>query len=106
MYLRLPGRFALLMRARHGMNGGAGETTMATYPILFNQTPDQLRRIGARGGRTRARNWHARQRAALAAAVPRVPPNQPPVETTPQAIASLDAQFPWLYRAEKRCGRR
>jgi len=32
---------------------------MNPYPILFNQSPDQLRRIGARGGRAHARNLAA-----------------------------------------------
>ena len=82
------------------------EKLMTVYPILFNQTPAQLRRIGARGGRARACNWRARQRASLAAAVPMVPQDQPLVETTAQASAALDAQFPWLYRAEKRSARR
>ena len=79
---------------------------MTAYPTLFNQTPDQLRRIGARGGRARGRNWRARQRQARAAAVPLVRPEVPPLETTAQAIATLDAQCPWLCRAEKRAPRR
>jgi hypothetical protein len=29
-------------------------------PYLFNQTIEQMRRIGARGGKTHARNWRAR----------------------------------------------
>ncbi|HUE04241.1 MAG TPA: hypothetical protein VMR62_32120 [Bryobacteraceae bacterium] len=37
---------------------------MTTYPILFDQTPDTLRRIGTRGGRADARNWRLRQRSA------------------------------------------
>lgn len=72
------------------------------YPILFNQTPDQLRRIGARGGRACARNRRARQRLATAAAVSIGPPDAPLVETTAQAIATLDALFPWLGQAERR----
>jgi hypothetical protein len=39
---------------------------MTTYPILFNQTPESLRRIGARGGRAHARNWRLHQRTASA----------------------------------------
>jgi hypothetical protein len=39
---------------------------MTHIPFLFNQTIEQMRRIGARGGRTHARNWQARQRAARA----------------------------------------
>ena len=74
---------------------------MNEIPILFNQTPDQLRRIGARGGRTHARNWRARQRTASVARSP-VGAALPPVQTTAQAIAALDAQFPWLCQAERR----
>ena len=34
---------------------------MTNYPyILFNQSPEQLRRIGARGGKAQARNRRAR----------------------------------------------
>jgi hypothetical protein len=37
---------------------------MTNYPyLLFNQTPEQLRRIGARGGNAQARNRRARQQA-------------------------------------------
>jgi hypothetical protein len=39
---------------------------MTTLPILFNQPPDSLRRIGARGDRDRARYWRLRQRTDLA----------------------------------------
>ena len=71
---------------------------MTEYPILlFNQTPESLRRIGARGGRTRARNWRARQRAAVVAPAPS--PTRLPRETTAQAIAVLEAKFPWLRPA-------
>ena len=81
------------------------DPTMTSYPILFNQTPDSLRRVGARGGRARARNWRARQQAAGAAAGPLVRPPQPPRETAAQAIAALDAQFPWLRRTAPRVAR-
>jgi hypothetical protein len=64
---------------------------MTHIPFLFNQTIEQMRRIGARGGRTHARNWQARQRAAGAGQR----------ETTTQAVAVLDAQFAWLRGAEK-----
>jgi hypothetical protein len=62
---------------------------------LFRQTPAQLRRIGARGGRACARNRRARVRAAAppqkaVTSVARLP------ETTAEAIATLDLQFPWL----------
>jgi hypothetical protein len=79
---------------------------MSAFPILFNQTPEQLRRIGTRGGRAQARNWRARQRANQAAGLPVAHPAVPSLETTAQAIATLDAQFPWLRQAEQRLPRR
>ena len=80
---------------------------MTTYPILFNLTLEQLRRIGARGGRTTARNRRARQRGTPAvAALPVAGPGVRPLETTAQAIATLDAQFPWLRQIERRVPRR
>ena len=75
---------------------------MTNYPyILFNKSPLQLRLIGARGGRVFGRNQRARialmptppQAATIRAA---------PAQTTADAIALLDAQFPWLRCAEKR----
>jgi len=48
---------------------------MTYIPYLFNQTTEQMRRIGARGGKTQARNRRARQRAAGAA--PRETPCRP-----------------------------
>src|ERR1700680_1894293 len=37
------------------------EDTMTDYPdVLFNKSPEQLRRLGARGGRAHARNQRAR----------------------------------------------
>ena len=80
---------------------------MTIYPILFNQTLEQLRRIGARGGRATARNRRARQRGTpAAAALPVAAPGACPLETTAQAIATLDAQFPWLRQIERRARRR
>jgi hypothetical protein len=55
----------------------------------------------ARGGRAHARN----QRACWALMPTRretVPPRVAPRETTAEAIAVFDAQFPWLRGAEKR----
>ena len=74
--------------------------------ILSNKTPQQLRLIGARGGKAFGRNERAR-RALLAAPAPTVPPPVPPCQTTAADIAVLDARFPWLRGAEKRqCARR
>ena len=75
---------------------------MTQFPyILFNQSPAQLRRIGARGGKAQARN----RRARLLNQAPALP--RPGVilvarpQTVVQSIAALDAQFPWLCGAEK-----
>lgn len=67
--------------------------------ILFNKTIDQCRRIGARGGRARARNLRLRRMAALTTASAPAPV----LETAADAIALLDRQFPWLIGAEKPC---
>ena len=76
---------------------------MTNYPyILFNQSPDQLRRIGARGGKARARNWRARLQTQAPARPPMVAAIDPLSETAAEAIMVLDAQFPWLCAAEKR----
>ena len=83
--------------------------TMADYShILFNKTPDQLRLLGARGGKAYGRNQRARR--ALAPPQPAsVARRSAPQETTPAAIAILDVQFPWLRGVENRvpgCNRR
>ena len=74
---------------------------MLPPPYLFNQTLQQLRQIGARGGRASGRTRRARRQAVLACQSERLPPAVP-TETAAQAIAALDAQFPWLRGAEKR----
>ena len=73
---------------------------MTHIPYLFNQSIEQMRRIGARGGRTHARNWRARQFAAMAGTREVPIPDTPPQETTLQAMAVLDTQFAWLRGAE------
>jgi|ERR1700687_1596875 len=70
--------------------------------ILFHQTHEQLRRIGARGGRATARNRRARRGIALTGRRNIAAPVPPDAETAAQAIAALDLQFPWLRGAEKR----
>jgi hypothetical protein len=69
--------------------------------ILFNKTLEQARRLGARGGRAYACNQRARK-ARMPPPLPRVPLCPSPRETTAEAIAVLDAQFPWLRDAGKR----
>jgi hypothetical protein len=69
--------------------------------ILFNKSLEQARRLGARGGRAHACNQRAR-RARMPEPLTIVPLRLAPRETTAEAIAALDAQFPWLRGAEKR----
>ena len=77
---------------------------MTNYPyIFFNQTPEQLQRIGARGGKAQARNRRARQQVQTP---PTPAPIAPPAQTAAQASRILDAQFPWLRGAEQRCAPR
>jgi hypothetical protein len=74
---------------------------MTSYPyVLFNKTPEQLRLIGARGGRAYGRNHRARH--ALMPPPPPASPRAEARETTIAAIAALDALFPWLRSAENR----
>jgi hypothetical protein len=73
---------------------------MNNYPYtLFNKSPEQLRRIGARGGKAHARNRRSRLMARAEAASPIAQELEPVEETPAQAIAALDAQFPWLRKA-------
>jgi hypothetical protein len=86
----------------------SGKDTMTNYPyILFNKSPLQLRDLGARGGRAYGRNLRARR--ALLTRMPLPPPPVSPCAapgpTAAEAVALLDAQFPWLRAAEKRAGR-
>jgi hypothetical protein len=75
---------------------------MPNYPhILFNKSPEELRRQGARGGRTSGRNNRARRALILTSHQP-TPPRATPTETTAEAIITLNALFPWLRAAEKR----
>jgi hypothetical protein len=78
------------------------EDTMSNYPLaLFNKSPMQLRLLGARGGRAFGRNQRAR-RALISMPPEAVPLRAAPPQTTAEAIAVLDTQFPWLRGAEKR----
>ena len=78
---------------------------MTEYPyILFNKSPEQLRQLGASGGRANARNQRARR--ALVATPPEVvPPPALPQQTTAEDIHLLDNQFPWLRSAERKRSR-
>jgi hypothetical protein len=89
-------------RLRLAWNSPTGIRTLHPY-TLFNKSPMQLRLIGARGGRTYARNLRARR--ALLQTPPEVAPLAPAApQTTAEAIAALDARFPWLRCAEQRRG--
>ena len=97
------GRIAFrLASVRHQSNEcGVRKTAMTDRLYTFNTSPEQLRRLGARGGRTYARNQRAR-RALLSTPPEVVPPRATPPATAAESIAVLDARFPWLRGAEKR----
>lgn len=79
--------------------------TVTEHPyILFNKTPEQLRWLGACGGRTFGRNQRVR-RSQGPTPPPAVPPRPVPQGTAAEAILVLDVQFPWLRGAEKPCNR-
>jgi hypothetical protein len=79
---------------------------MENIPTLFNKSIDELRRIGARGGPAHGRNCRARRQAALQSEPVMVVLPVLPEETTAQAIATLDGNFPWLRGAEWRAAHR
>ena len=69
---------------------------------LFNKKPEDMRRVGALGGRARARNLRLRK----ARQVPVIREiSRPRQETSGEAIRRIDALCPWLVGAE-RCGAR
>jgi hypothetical protein len=70
---------------------------------LFNKKPEDMRCVGALGGRARARNLWLRK--ARQAPVTRKF-NQPHSETTAEAIRRIDALCPWLVGAERCQARR
>jgi hypothetical protein len=76
------------------------ENTM-NYPYVFNKSPEQLRLLGARGGRAYGRNQRAR-RALLVTLPQAVPSRAVSSPTTSESIVALDELFPWLRGAEKR----
>jgi hypothetical protein len=70
--------------------------------ILFNKSPLQLRLLGGRGGKAFGRNQRLR-RALLPPPPPASAPRPAlPRQTTAEAVAALDARFPWLRGAERR----
>jgi hypothetical protein len=78
---------------------------MTQYPyILFNKSPEQLRRLGARGGKAYGRNQRIR-RALLPTPPLALPPRAVPQETVATAIHLLDTRFPWLRGAERQPSR-
>jgi hypothetical protein len=103
MYLYLGPIFHLLVARRRANECGVRKVTMNSNSyILFNKSREQVRLLGARGGRTFARNQRVRRRALVATP-------QPPMPSLPairipmaESIAMLDARFPWLRGVEKR----
>ena len=85
------------------LSGGTDDMNvfMTDIPILFNKRIEDLRHIGALGGRAYGRNCRARRRAAMQAEPVVVwRPVTVTEETTAQAIAKLEVQFPWLRGVE------
>ena len=76
---------------------------MTNHPyLLFNQSPEQLRRIGARGGKAQGRNRRMRLQLQVQAQPHTLAAIDSLAATAAHAITMLDAQFPWLSGAEKR----
>ena len=70
---------------------------------LFNKKPGDMRRVGALGGRARARNLRLRE----AGQVPVIrESSRPHEETAAEAIRRIDALCPWLVGVECREARR
>ena len=70
---------------------------------LFNKKPEDMRRIGALGGRARARNLRLRKACPVSVAREISRPHE---ETAAEAIRRIDALCPWLVGAERREERR
>ena len=81
---------------------GQESRSRTTHVYIFDTSPEQLRRLGARGGRAYGRNQRAR-RALLATRPEAVPPRAAPPATTAESIAILDARFPWLRERKSDC---
>jgi hypothetical protein len=96
--------FGLLVFS-HQSECGVRKALMTNYPhILFNKSPLELRLIGARGGKAFGRNQRIRRARIALMPTPTevVPLSDARTRSTAEAIALLDAQFPWLQCAEKR----
>jgi hypothetical protein len=70
---------------------------------LFNKTPEDMRRVGALGGRARARNLRLRKARQAPVARELSCPHE---ETAAEAIRRIDALCPWLVGVEHREARR
>jgi hypothetical protein len=70
---------------------------------LFNKKPADMRRVGAVGGRARARNLRLRKPCQVLASREISWPRE---ETTAEAIRCIDVLFPWLLGVERREARR
>lgn len=69
---------------------------------LFNKTREDMRRIGAIGGRTRGRNLRLRKVCPAPGACESSRPHE---ETAAEAIRRINSLCPWLVGAERREGR-
>jgi hypothetical protein len=85
-------------------NGPTGIRHVYPY-TLFNKSPLQLRRIGGLGGKAHGRNQRAR-RALMPTPPAATPLRSASRQSTAEAVAALDVQFPWLCGAEKRPSRK
>lgn len=70
---------------------------------LFNKKPEDMRRVGALGGRARARNLRLRK-ARQVLVIREI--SRPREETAGEAIRRIDAWCPWLVGAERCDARR
>ena len=74
---------------------------MSDHFYTFKTSPEQRRRVGARGGRAYGRNQRIRR--ALSGPPPETDPPPAAIRTPiAESMAVLDARFPWLRAAEKR----
>jgi hypothetical protein len=70
---------------------------------LFNKKPEDMRRVGARGGRARARNLRLRKARQEPVTRER---NRPHEETMAEATRRIDVLCPWLVGVECEARRR